>query len=230
MQRIRLIFTILMFIAFSLSTLAADKIALTLKARGEATLKRAEEEDFKPTLKVGTSLFNEDHIKTGENGYAVLVFLDDKSQIKIRQNSEMVVSGTRSDQAINKQISMQIGTLKAEVSPQRKGEFVIATPTSVASVKGTVFWVMSDPVFGDTFYGVSGTIEVTNNESGSVVVVGANQTGTSTPDGNVNVEETQDDDMPIEEDEEEDEEATNTIRIQLQNSQGDLKEIKIDYK
>ena len=109
----------------------------------------------------------------------------------------MVISGTRSTEAISKQIAMQVGTLKAEVSPQRKGEFVIATPTSVASVKGTVFWVTSDPVMGDVFYGMSGSVEVTNNESGAVVVVGANETGTSTPDGQVNVATTQEGVAPV---------------------------------
>ena len=229
MKKMHKISLILFLLIFSIQGWSAEKIALTLKARGETSLRRSNEENFKVGIKPGTSLFNEDQIKTGDDGYAVLVFLDDKSQIKIRENSEMVISGTRSTEAISKKIAMQVGTLKAEVSPQRKGEFVIATPTSVASVKGTVFWVISDPVMGDVFYGMSGSVEVTNNESGAVVVVGASETGTSTPDGQVGVEPTQEGGTPVDEDEEEEADSSNILRIQLQNDQGDIKDIKIAY-
>jgi hypothetical protein len=233
MKRYQLLLLIFVLLAFSAQGWAADKIALTLKARGETSLKRSAEDKYKFGVKPGTSLFDKDQIKTGKDGYAVLVFLDDKSQIKIRENSEMTISGTRTDEAISKQIAMQFGTLKAEVSPQRKGEFVIATPTSVASVKGTVFWVITDPVIGDIFYGMEGSIEVTNNESGAVVTVGANQTGTSTPDGGLNVQQTAPNQTPVDEEEEEEGQgesgATNTLRIELKNEQGEEKSILIEY-
>ncbi len=209
-------------------TNAQDKIALTLKARGETKLKRATEASFKPNLSVGTPLFSEDHIKTGKDGLAVLVFLDDKSQIKVRENSEMIIRGVKGQDAISKIVAMSFGTLKAEVSPQRKGQFVIATPTSVASVKGTVFWVQSDPINGDVFYGLSGSIEVTNNESGATIVVGANQTGTSTPSGDVNVEKTKENTVPQDTDQETPA-PSNILKIQLRNSQGDIKDLKIEY-
>jgi len=206
-----------------------DKIALILKARGETSIKRANESDFKKGVKIGDNLFSQDKIKTGNDGFVVLVFLDDKSQIKIRANSEMVISGERTTNAISKQVDMQFGTLKAEINPAKKGDFVIATPTSVASVKGTVFWVMSDPINGDVFYGVSGSVEVTNNESGGVIVVGANQTGTSTPSGNVDVEETEEGSQPLDDDTETPEE-NNILRIQLRNPSGETKDIKVEYK
>jgi len=230
MKKLHLLIVIIFLLILSIQAWSADKIALTLKARGDTRLKRADEEKFKSNIKPGTSLFNEDHLKTGKDGYAVLVFLDDKSQIKIRENSEMVIAGTRTTEAISKRISMQFGTLKAEVSPQRKGEFIIATPTSVASVKGTVFWFISDPVMGDQIFGESGTVSLTNNESGAVVVVGANETGTSTPDGQTNVEPTQEGDAPADEEDEEDAEISNLLRIQFQDPQGNIKDIKIEYK
>ncbi|MBL7066812.1 MAG: FecR domain-containing protein [Candidatus Marinimicrobia bacterium] len=230
MKKLHLLIVIIFLLILSTQAWSADKIALTLKARGDTRLKRADDEKFKSNIKPGTSLFNEDHLKTGKDGYAVLVFLDDKSQIKIRENSEMVIAGTRTTEAISKRISMQFGTLKAEVSPQRKGEFIIATPTSVASVKGTVFWFISDPVMGDQIFGESGTVSLTNNESGAVVVVGANETGTSTPDGQVNVEVTEEGAAPVDEEDEDDAETSNLLRIQFQDPQGNIKDIKIEYK
>jgi hypothetical protein len=226
MKKFHLLLPIFCLLLLSIEAWSADKIALTIKARGDASLRRAEATEFKPNIQPGTSLYNEDCLKTGKDGYAVLVFLDDKSQIKIRENSEMVISGTRTEEAISKTISMQIGSLKAEVTPQRKGDFIIATPTSVASVKGTIFRVDSDPVRGDIFYGISGSIEVRNIGSGAVVIVGANQTGTSTPDGQLGVEQTKEGSLPADEDGE----INNVLRFQLQNDQGDRKEIKIEYK
>jgi hypothetical protein len=229
MKKLHLLIVIIFLLILSTQAWSADKIALILKARGDTRLKRADGEKFKSNIKPGTSLFNEDHLKTGKDGYAVLVFLDDKSQIKIRENSEMMIAGTRTTEAISKRISMQFGTLKAEVSPQRKGEFVIATPTSVASVKGTVFWFISDPVMGDQIFGESGTVSLTNNKTGDVVVVGANETGTSTPDGNVGVEATPEGAAPVDEEDEGDTETYNILRIQLRDAQGNIKDIKIGY-
>lgn len=229
MRKYTLIDLFLVILILCSAGFSQDKIALILKARGETSIKRTADTDFKKGVKIGDNLYSQDKIKTGKDGYVVLVFLDDKSQIKIRENSEMVISGERTPDAISKQVDMQFGTLKAEITPTRKGEFVIATPTSVASVKGTVFWVISDPIQGDVFYGVSGSVEVTNNESGGVVVVGANQTGTSTPSGGVNVEETQEGAQPLEDDKDEPVD-NNILRIQLRNPSGETKVIKIEYK
>ncbi|HPB00091.1 MAG: FecR domain-containing protein [Candidatus Marinimicrobia bacterium] len=220
---------LLALILFATSGFSQDKIALILKVRGETSLKRATDSEFKKGVKIGDNLYSRDRIKTGKDGFTALVFLDDKSQIKVRENSEMEITGERSKGSISKQVDMQFGTLKAEINPTKKGDFIIATPTSVASVKGTVFWVLSDPINGDVFYGISGSIEVTNNESGGVIVVGANQTGISTPTGQVKVEDTPAGAQPVDEDAEESEE-NNELRIQLRNPSGETKTIKIEYK
>ncbi len=229
MRRNILINLFLIISTFTASGFSQDKIALILKARGETSIKRSNESDFKKEIKIGDNLYSQDKIKTGKDGFVVVVFLDDKSQIKIRENSEMVISGERGRGSISKQVDMQFGTLKAEVTPMRKGEFVIATPTSVASVKGTVFIVQSDPINGDVVWGLSGSVEVVNNESGGVVVVGANQTGYSKPSGDVSVEATQAGSAPPVDVEEETSTQNNELRIQLRNPSGDTKVIKIEY-
>lgn len=229
MKKLHLLLLIIFLLIFLTQGWSASKIALTTKSRGAVSLKRSDDAKFKPNLKPGDYIFNDDHLKTGKDGYAALVFIDDGSLIKIWENSEMIVSRSREKKTISKHISMQIGTLKAEVSRQRKGEFVIATPTSVASVKGTTFWVIIDPVLGDIFYGMSGVVEVKNNESGAVIVVGANETGTSTPDGQVNVEQTREGAVPVDEEDQEGED-TNILKIQMKNKQGDIKDVIIEYK
>jgi len=211
-------------------TLGAEKLALTIKSRGDVSLKEAGEKSFKPNMKVGTSLYSKDHIKTGQDGFAVLAFLDDKSQIKIREYSEMVVQGKRGKNAISKRINMEFGTLKAEVSKQRQGDFIIATPTSVASVKGTVFWVFSDPLTGDVFYGLEGEVDITNNESGESITLSPDQTARSTPQGEINVKPSQQDEVPQDEDESEEGSALKSIRIEFQNDEGQIKYLVIEYE
>jgi len=229
MKKLHLLMLITFLMIFLTQGWSAGAIAITTKVRGTVSLKRSNETKFKQNVKPVTSILNNDHLKTGKDGYAALVFIDDKSQIKIWENSEIVVSRSRTTMAISKHISMQMGTLNAEVSRQRKGEFVIATPTSVASVKGTTFWAIIDPVLGDIFYGISGVVEVKNNESGAVIVVGANETGTSTPDGQVNVEQTLEGSVPVDKEDQEGEDS-NILKIQMQNKQGDIKDIIIEYK
>jgi len=229
MKRLRISPWILVFLLFFQFAFAADRLAITTKSRGEASLKRAEDRNFKPQLSNGISLYNKDQVKTGKDGFIALMFIDDKSQVKIREYSEMVIEGRRKDQSISKQINMQFGSLKAEVSEQRKGDFVIATPTSVASVKGTIFWVISDPLTGDTFYGLKGEVEVTNNKSGSVVVVGADQTANSAPDGKVDVGSTVPGTVPQLQ-EAADEESLNSIKIEFQDGDGNKKNLILEYK
>ena len=67
-------------------------------------------------------------------------FIDDKSTLKI-ENSEAVITGQRQQEYIKK-INLDSGTVKNYV--KQNVDFVIQTPTSVASVKGTDFWLISD--------------------------------------------------------------------------------------
>ncbi len=164
---------------------AADKIALATKVSGQVTL--VDLQNAKSPLKRNTILESGMKVETGADGVAVIMFIDDKSILRIQRNTFLTVGGERGATAISKQIDMQFGKLRAEVAEQRQGEFQITTPTSVASVKGTDFWTTSDPVFGDIFLGVSGLIEVQNLISGGIIDVAGGQVGESRQDGTTEV-------------------------------------------
>ena len=80
-------------------------------------------------------------IKTGKDGFAKFVYLDDGSIIKIHKSSEVYVQGDIQKRNIAKQINISMGKLKLDISSGQLTEFKIITPTSVASVKGTRFWI-----------------------------------------------------------------------------------------
>jgi hypothetical protein len=123
---------------------------------------------------------------------------------------------------------MDSGTLRALVSKQRKGEFVIQSSTSVASVKGTDFWFISDPVNGDMLIGLEGLINLTNLLSGESSDVGAGITGSSLPDGSIETVETNPDNIPN--DPEEGVSTGTQIEIELEGPDGEIKTILIDIQ
>ena len=83
---------------------------------------------------------------------------------------------------------MNGGTIRATITKQNV-DFVIQTPTSVASVKGTDFWLISDDS-GDQVIGIEGLVSLVNTETGLEVSVSSGMTGVSTPDGQVGISET----------------------------------------
>ena len=208
----------------SLFAQGAKSIAVAAKVRGETELK-VSGGDYTPNLKRGKQINDKDWVKTKDDGYIALMFIDDKTLLKIRENSELEIKAVRSGAGLDKSIQMAFGKVKAEISPQLSGEFTIATPTSVASVKGTVLWIISTPA-GDQIVVTDGTVTVTNNESGQTVTVTVGQTVTSNPDGTIAVAATPAGGVP--EDPGDDDEG-DQIRIRLENPDGDIKEIIIDY-
>ncbi|MCK4578400.1 MAG: FecR domain-containing protein [Candidatus Marinimicrobia bacterium] len=166
-----------------------DKVAFATKVNGRVTITDVQKQTI--PLKRGTTLNAGEKIETGSDGTAVIMFIDDKTILRIQKNTTLTVGGEISGQganrALSKQIDLQFGKLRAQVAEQRRGEFQIVTPTSVASVKGTDFWTTSDPVIGDVFLGVSGLIEVENLISGGVISVGGGQVGSSGTDGETSV-------------------------------------------
>ena len=199
-------------------------IAVTTKAKGDVTFRSWDSNDYND-LKPAKVLNDGDHIQTGDDGFGALVYLDDKSTIKVKENTDFDVIGTRSDEGISKRIKINSGTVKAKIQAGQVGGFIVETPTSVATVKGTEFWLVSS-VDGDQVFGLEGLVEITNNFSGDVVMVGVNETGTSLATGEVSVATTVPEDVPTEEEEQE----INDFEIEFDGPNGNQKTIKIRYR
>ena len=206
---------------------SAVKIAVTIKVSGTVDIEQSGSSGLS-ALKPGTILSDGDRIMTGKNGFAALIYIDDKSMVKIMGNTEVIIKGRLSAGSIAKQVNIDHGTLRAQIQKQRKGDFVIQSSTSVASVKGTDFWMISDPVTGDILIGLEGLVNLTNLISGESSDVGAGTTGTSTPDGSVETSETNPDNIPVDPDE--GGTPTNQIEIELEGPDGEIKTLLIDIQ
>ena len=177
----------LLFIV-SFSLLEANKIAVATKVKGLVEIVPTGKKQFSK-LKAGTILSDGDKIRTGTSGYIAIIFIDDKSILKLKGNTEAVITGQRTAASISKKINIDSGTLRATIKKQNT-EFVIQTPTSVASVKGTDFWLLTDPDKGDQVIGLEGIVGLKNIETGQDIDVTQGMSGISTPDGELGIEET----------------------------------------
>ncbi len=240
------IFAIIIIFNFFFSS---NGIALVTKSKGDVEYFKRDGETADNNLKKGTSLFNEDKITTGANGFAKYVYLDDGSVIKVHKNAEVYVYGAVDKRSIIKQINVADGNVKFEVSKQSSNEFTVITPTSVATVKGTDFWLESDEDDGDRFFGLTGLVNVKNIESNIILQLTRNTTVVSEPDGTINIKKTDindfkklqrlelgageidgnEFDQSILEQQGEDL-PEGEIKIQLDDGSGSLKEIIIKYK
>tara|TARA_B100001996_G_C18594731_1_gene567427 strand:+ start:272 stop:1039 length:768 start_codon:yes stop_codon:yes gene_type:complete len=164
-----------------------QSLAIVTKSNGNVSYKNYLKKEFINTLNAGSELFNNDLVRTGSDGFVKFTYLDDGTTIKINKDSELYIRGQVSNKNINKRINMSNGLIKLDVSKQNQDEFVIITPTSVASVKGTSF-ILDSKEDGDNFYGYEGVVEVLNKESNQVVRLSKNIKIVSKPDGVINSE------------------------------------------
>ena len=241
------------FILFFLSSfvISNNGIAMITKTKGAVEYKNNEDGTVlkRNEVKKGLSLYDKDKIVTGSNGFAKYIYLDDGSLIKVHKNAEVYVYGAIDKRSIIKQINVTEGNVKFEVSKQASGDFTVVTPTSVASVKGTDFWLKTDDEEGDQFFGLSGLVSVTNIESNEILQLTRNTTIKSRPDGQMVIQKTEPKDFRNLQELELDVGEINEsefnqsiveqsgedlpegeIKVQLDDGSGSLKEIIIKYK
>lgn len=222
MMKSALVLTVMAVVIGSTVLLAvantASPVAIVLKSIGDSQAKQAK--GWSKIAK-GSQLYSGDEVQTKKDGYAAVMFVDDKSIVKVKPNSVLKIQGTREGKSISKQLVMDVGEMFVKVSKQ-KGSFQVATPTSVASVKGTEFWIL-EGTGGTTIIGLEGIVELVNKTSGQTANVNAGQTGNSGTDGNVTVEDTKEGDIP-------DEGALQeTIRIRFRDADGTERWIEFKY-
>ena len=243
MNKIYLILTLSAFL------FTQQGIALVTKAKGSIEYKRSEDNQLFNDINKGQSLFDQDLLRTGSDGFAKYVYLDDGSMIKVHKNAEVYVYGSIDKRSIIKQINVAEGNVKFEVARQGEGEFTVITPTSVASVKGTDFWIQTDEDDGDQFFGLSGLVNITNIQSNEIRQLTRNMTVTSLPNGDMDIKKTDPkdfkklqsleldvgeiNDMEYEQsllEQSGEELPEGEIRVQLDDGSGSLKEIIIKFK
>jgi hypothetical protein len=176
----------------------------------------------------GQTLASGDMVKTGQKSFAILK-LKDNSLLRLREESEVVVTGTLHGKAFSKSIQVRQGVVGFNIRKQGTNEqFRFSSPTSVASVKGTggVLRVNGS----DTLTVVEGLVSLTNSVSNSSVDVPAGFTGISTPDGTVVSRASTAAELAAAEEAMRTGDQPRQMKLELRNSQGQQKDLIIDFK
>ena len=247
-------FQIIVFIIFSFLC-SKETLGLVTKSKGKVEYKNFSSTTFTKEIYKGLGLYGDDRIRTGDNGFSIYRYLDDASSIKILKNSDVEIQGRVDSRNIVKQVEVNNGILNFNIDKQNFSDFTIVTPTSIATVKGTDFWLICNGPEGDKFFGVEGDVEIKNIESGSVVTLQENSVVMSNSDGNIIIQnisseeleqiedlneesgeydnldiDTGSDDSTDGESDNLSDSDDNIIRIEVEDSFGNSKEIIIKYK
>ena len=153
-----------------------------MKAEGLVYIKRLGMQTYAEAAQVGAAINNGDAIKVGEYGFAAVIFLDDRSVVKIKADSQFEFMDTRNTRSLN----IEFGTILNKIEKENRNKtFRVVSPVSVASVKGTEFSAMIDPSGVDQFVGKEGLFDVFNSVSGQTVSVGPGQKALSGSTGSL---------------------------------------------
>ena len=203
---------------------AGEKIAIVTKIVGKAEYVRKKEPP--KDLKRGFVIESGDEILTKRDAFVALVFIDDRSALKIRERSQIVINGKKSAKKISKKVDLNNGIIRAQVNSNR--DFLVQTSVSVASVKGTDFWVISDEKTGDSIIGLEGLVTLLNRVSGEKIDIKPGITGFSSKDGSLQSIKSDPKNTPIDLVQSSDQEKK--LEIIFNNSLGKQKKLIIDYK
>ncbi len=149
--------------------LGTETVAVVLKASGKVQVSR-DSLDKPVQVKRGFRLQNGDQLETGKNSSVALRFIDDASLVRLRENTICQFTLDKKDTGNDKSIFLEVGAILTEITRQ-KGEFQVATPTSVASVKGTGF-ITDHGGDGTYYHGESGQVGITNDTGEVILTLG----------------------------------------------------------
>ncbi len=201
--------------------LASETIAVVIRTRGSVKLTH---KNLKRSISVKKSqpLVSGDRLQTGPASFCAFRFLDDRSLVRLRENASCIIEGKKSRTKVDKNIFAQVGAFFFSLFKQR-GEFKVTTPTSVASVKGTRFWVIQSPDGPSMYVCTDGVVEVMNDAGKVLVRAGQTATVKSRTSKPV-VRLTREGDIPGSS---AGEQLGQSLEIEFQNPQGQSKTMKI---
>jgi hypothetical protein len=177
----------------------------------------------------GEQLFSGDSLKTDEEGFALVVFMD-ASVAKVKPSSTLIISGevANTSKAMNTRINIIGGEIFLNIEPQGGNDFEVATNRSLASVQGTDFGSTSEGYV----WVEEGQVDVTALNSGETVSLFENMFAQVDEQGN-NVESgtlTDEELNTLNEgfDEIENDLVEKEIILRFRDQNGQLREIRID--
>lgn len=188
-------------------------------------MKKSETTDWKKTEK-GEVIKAGDALRTGKKSLAVIKFKDN-SMLRVREQSELKITSDVDKETILKNVKIQRGTVGFDVKKQQNEQFILSSPTSIASIRGTQGKISSVEL-KDTVIVIDGLVNLRNILSNNEVDITSGFIGFSNPDGTVSSREATERELA-------DARLTavggdNELNLEFQNQQGNRKELKIRFR
>ncbi len=172
---------ITLILGVSLADDEKESIAVTMSVKGTVEF-RTVQTDWKP-LKFGVVFKDGDIVRTGPDGFASIVFTDDKTELKVRPKTEITLNAERNaDFNLSKKIGQTVGELFVSAR-QPKGYIQVESPLAVATVKGTEFVSLVRSTGDTRIVTLEGVVELKRKDNQQVIEVAAGRRGTAYSDG-----------------------------------------------
>ena len=116
----------------------ADGIAVVIKVKGSVSYQVEGSDAWEP-VKAGLVLPDGCRIRTDDDGLAMVKFLSDGSMMRLKPQTSLTLASRDSDKG---GATLSMGAALFDVKKTRgRDRFTVTTQTTVATVKGTRFWV-----------------------------------------------------------------------------------------
>ena len=201
-------------------------VALLSKVIQDVTRQVTGEEWQKATR--GETLGSGDKVKTGEKSLAIIKFKDN-SMVRVRQQSELTITGTVSGSSFSKSVDLSNGSFGFHVQKQKSDEeFRFTSPTSVASIRGTAGLFTSGGT-SDTLVTIDGEVILTNKSSSQSASVPAGYTGIAGQDGSLQTRVSTEDEKKAAENASMTGDVIKKLELELRDGQGRTEQLRIDF-
>lgn len=199
--------------------------AITITTKGDVTLSHAKTTS---KLKKADLLYNQDELTSSDKSFAAFKFIDGSGIIKLFPNSNIVINTKKESGKLSKTTFISKGSLLSKVN-KHFGIFDVETPTTVASIKGTQFYLKYLDSGETILYTIEGSILFSNKNNGKSAYIHKGEVGRSDGAGDIVVKKYSIRDLPNGVNDQLLRE-NKTLNIQIKNATGDTKQISIELE
>lgn len=220
---------IFIFVIFSLHSIYSSNdpvMGLITKVILDVT-KKSKTGDWTKAEK-GQTVYSGDYIRTGKKSLAVIKFKDN-SMLRVREQSELKIISETVRGLLSKDVEAERGSLGFDIKKQEENQqFVIKSPTSVASIRGTRGSFIIG-ISGDTLIVTDGLVNLLNLLTRQAIDVRGGFIAFSNLDGTLSSREATEEEInranwAIQGTE------INELDMEFRDSQGNRKNLRLKFK
>jgi len=199
---------------------STEYVAVIIKLKGTVQIQKPDQGQWEKATK-GQTLGYGTRVKTGTDGLAMLKFLSDGSMFRMKSETSIALA-KEDDTEVTGDLGMEIGSAFFTIDKQTsKNRFIVTTPTTVATIKGTKFWVIVDTNAVTRVVVTAGTVSVKNVPSNQIGDVGQGYTAFS-DSSTLEIRKTTFHDIPADE-------ALQELEFEFEGPDGKKERLKIEY-